>query len=201
MSSPSQGKKAKVPWERLSQGKNKKLSRFQVWGWTNGISISFRARSGTHWEQTPLVAVTPSFPLGRRKDFLKAGGFFVLTMDTSWSLPEFRLGDTFDRLPAPSLWLVRWGKAEEEEEPFRMGPHKQRVDGFSTACRRLSDKLSNPVKHNFPAGLPLSLPRARSRLTSHRSLAPKKVGRFKSVLPKAYGASKKEKGSPSVPWT
>lgn len=36
-------------------------------------------------------------------------------MDTSWCLPEFRLGDTFDRFPAPSLWLVRWGKAEEEE--------------------------------------------------------------------------------------
>lgn len=29
-------------------------------------------------------------------------------------LPEFRLGDTFDRLPAPSLLLVRWGKVEEE---------------------------------------------------------------------------------------
>ncbi len=39
----------------------------------------------------------------------------MLRMDTSWCLPEFRLGDTFDRLPAPSLLLVRWGKAEEEE--------------------------------------------------------------------------------------
>lgn len=38
----------------------------------------------------------------------------MLRMETSWSLPEFRLGDTFDRLPAPSLLLVRWGKVEEE---------------------------------------------------------------------------------------
>jgi hypothetical protein len=54
-------------------------------------------------------------------------------MDTSWSLPEFRLGDTFDRLPAPSLLLVRWRKAEEEEEPFRMGspPQKKNKRGFS----------------------------------------------------------------------
>jgi hypothetical protein len=61
----------------------------------------------------------------KRKDSLKAGGFFVLRMDTSWCLPEFRLGNTFDRLPAPSLLLVGWGKAEEEEEPFRMGSPTQ----------------------------------------------------------------------------
>lgn len=51
-------------------------------------------------------------------------------MDTSCCLPELRLGDTFDRVPAPSLLLVRWGKAEEEEEPFRMGPPTQNKEGI-----------------------------------------------------------------------
>lgn len=49
----------------------------------------------------------------------------MLRMETFWCLPEFRLGDTFDRLLAPSLLLIRWGKAEEEEEPFRMDPPTQ----------------------------------------------------------------------------
>lgn len=62
----------------------------------------------------------------------------MLRMDTSWSLPEFRLGDTFDRLPAPSLLLVRWRKAEEEEEPFRMGspPQKNQEGILSKSLKR-----------------------------------------------------------------
>lgn len=57
-----------------SRQKQKSLVVFNSEGdFTNGISISFRARSGTHWEQTPLVAVTPYLiPSGRRKDFRKA---------------------------------------------------------------------------------------------------------------------------------
>jgi hypothetical protein len=58
----------------------------------------------------------------------------------SWSLPEFRLGDTFDRLPAPTFNLVIWGKAEEEEEPFRMGPPTQNR-GLSKNLR--SDRTSH----------------------------------------------------------
>lgn len=58
-------------------------------------------------------------------------------MDTSWCLPEFRLGDTFDRLPAPSLWLVRWGKAEEEES------NKE----FMNAMKQAKINGGHPVKY------------------------------------------------------
>lgn len=78
----------------------------------------------------------------------------MLRMDTSWSLPEFRLGDTFDRLPAPSLLLVRWRKAEEEEEPFRMGsPPQKKPRGDSL---KISEAIGQVMVINGEDALPSS---------------------------------------------
>lgn len=76
----------------------------------------------------------------------------MLRMDTSWSLPEFR-GDTFDRLPAPSLLLVRWRKAEEEEEPFRMGSPPSKLRGDSL---KISEAIGQVMVINGEDALPSS---------------------------------------------